>query len=54
MLAERAVDGIVAIDTALQKNLPLPTVTISCPDKHEWVTNIVLNYKRRPNWRSVT
>lgn len=46
MLVERAVDGIVAIDTALQRIRPLPTVTISCPDKHEWVTNIVLNHKR--------
>jgi LacI family transcriptional regulator len=46
MLAERAVDGIIAIDTALQRYRPLPTVTISCPDKHEWVTNIVLNHKR--------
>jgi DNA-binding LacI/PurR family transcriptional regulator len=46
MMAERAVDGLIAIDTALQKHLPLPTVTISCPDKHEWITNIVLNHKR--------
>jgi LacI family transcriptional regulator len=46
MLAERAVDGIIAIDTALQRHLQLPTVTVSCPDKHEWVTNIVLNHRR--------
>jgi LacI family transcriptional regulator len=46
MLVERAVDGIIAIDTALQKHPPLPTVTISCPDKHDWVTNIVLNHRR--------
>ena len=46
MLLERAVDGIVAIDTALQRHHPLPTVTISCPDKHEWITNIVLNHRR--------
>jgi DNA-binding LacI/PurR family transcriptional regulator len=46
MLTERAVDGIVAIDTALQRHPQLPTVTISCPDKHESVTNIVLNHKR--------
>ena len=46
MLAERAVDGIIAIDTALQRHRQLPTVSISCPDKHEWVTNIVLNHKR--------
>jgi LacI family transcriptional regulator len=46
MLAERAVDGIIAIDTVLQRQRQLPTVTISCPDKHEWVTNIVLNHQR--------
>jgi LacI family transcriptional regulator len=46
MLAERAVDGIVAIDTALQRHGQMPTVTISCPDMHEWVTNIVLNHRR--------
>jgi DNA-binding LacI/PurR family transcriptional regulator len=46
MLVERAVDGIIAIDTALQRHPPLPTVTISCPDRHEWVTNIMLNHRR--------
>ncbi len=46
LLAERAVDGMIAIDTALQRHRQLPTVTISCPDKHEWVTNIVLNHRR--------
>jgi LacI family transcriptional regulator len=46
MLVERAVDGIVAIDTALQRHRQLPTVTISCPDKQESITNIVLNHKR--------
>jgi LacI family transcriptional regulator len=46
MMIERAVDGIIAIDTKLEKHGQLPTVTISCPDQHEWVTNIVLNHKR--------
>ncbi len=46
MLAERAVDGIVAIDTAVPRQRSLPTVTISCPDKHEWATHIMLNHKR--------
>ena len=32
MLAERAVDGLVAIDTALVHHGLLPTVTVSCPD----------------------
>jgi LacI family transcriptional regulator len=46
MLVERAVDGLIAIDTTLQIHPHLPTVTISCPDRDEWVTNIVLNHKR--------
>jgi len=46
MLAERAVDGIIAIDTAFRGHRPLPTVTVSCPDMHESVTNIVLNHRR--------
>ena len=46
MLSERAVDGLVAIDTALPRHLPIPTVTISCPNRHEGVTNIVLNHDR--------
>ncbi|GAC1415496.1 MAG: substrate-binding domain-containing protein [Acidobacteriaceae bacterium] len=46
MLIERAVDGIVAIDTVLERHPPLPTVTISCPDRHDWITNIVLNHRR--------
>jgi LacI family transcriptional regulator len=46
MLLERSVDGIVAIDTALPRPTYLPTVTISCPDLHDSVTNIVLNHER--------
>ena len=46
MLAERAVDGLVAIDTALPQPSHLPTVTISCPDPHDGVTSIVLNQQR--------
>jgi LacI family transcriptional regulator len=46
MMLERAVDGIVAIDTSVQKHRILPTVTISCPDRHDSVTNIMLNHKR--------
>ncbi len=46
MMMERAVDGIIAIDTKLEQPGQLPMVTISCPDEHEWVTNIVLNQKR--------
>lgn len=46
MLAERAVDGLVAIDTVLPNHLHVPTVTISCPDEHEGISNIVLNHQR--------
>lgn len=46
MLMERSVDGIVAIDTVLTTHVPLPTVTVSCPDEHEGITNIVLNHRR--------
>ena len=46
MLAERAVDGLVAIDTPLPQPTQLPMVTISCPDAHPNVTSIVLNHQR--------
>ncbi len=46
MLQERSVDGIIAIDTVLPRPTHLPTVTVSCPDAHESVTNIVLNHRR--------
>jgi LacI family transcriptional regulator len=46
MLAERSVDGIVAIDTPLAGHLQLTTVTVSCPVALEGVTNIVLNHER--------
>jgi LacI family transcriptional regulator len=46
MLQERSVDGIVAIDTLLPRPTHLPTVTVSCPDCHHSVTNIVLNHRR--------
>ncbi len=46
MLAERAVDGIVAIDTALVHPGLLPTVTVSCPDQDENATDILLDHAR--------
>lgn len=46
MLAERSVDGIIAIDTVLSRKLHLPTITVSCPLEQEGVTNIVLNHRR--------
>jgi LacI family transcriptional regulator len=41
---ERAVDGIVAVDTALPTLGPLPTVTVSCPGWHGSVANITLDH----------
>ena len=46
MLAERAVDGIVAIDTLMEHPGTLPVVTVSCPMRHSGITNIVLNHER--------
>ena len=46
MLAERAVDGIVAIDTLLEHPGLLPIVTVSCPIAVPGITNIILNHQR--------
>ncbi|HEX4154086.1 MAG TPA: LacI family DNA-binding transcriptional regulator [Acidobacteriaceae bacterium] len=46
MLVDRSVDGMIAVDTSLRQHPHLPTITVSCPDEHEGVTNIVLNHKR--------
>ena len=46
MLAERAVDGLIAIDTALVQHGLLPTVTVSCPDPGGSVADIVLDQER--------
>ena len=46
MLAERSVDGLVAIDTIMPVHTGLPTVAVSCPMEQEGVTNIVLNHRR--------
>ena len=46
LLQDRSVDALVAIDTPLRQHPPLPTVTVSCPDEHEGLTNIVLNHRR--------
>jgi len=46
MLVERSVDGIVAIDTIPPLHAQLPTVSVSCPEAQEGVTNIALNHKR--------
>ncbi|MGI4829692.1 MAG: LacI family DNA-binding transcriptional regulator [Janthinobacterium lividum] len=46
MLSERAVDGIVAIDTTLVHIGLMPTVTVSCPDQGSTTTDIVLDHQR--------
>jgi DNA-binding LacI/PurR family transcriptional regulator len=46
MLAERSVDGIVAIDTMTPLHGQIPAVAVSCPLDQEGVTHIVLNHKR--------
>ncbi len=46
IFAERAVDAVIAVDTALPLLGPIPIVTISCPDTHPSVTNIMLNNDR--------
>jgi LacI family transcriptional regulator len=46
MLVDRSVDGMIAVDTPLSMHPPLPTITVSCPDEHEGITNIVLNHRR--------
>jgi LacI family transcriptional regulator len=46
ILLDRAVDGLIAIDTPMRQHPPLPTVTVSCPDAHEGIINIVLNHRR--------
>ncbi|HEY5380944.1 MAG TPA: LacI family DNA-binding transcriptional regulator [Acidobacteriaceae bacterium] len=46
MLVDRSVDGMIAVDTPLRHHPHLPTITVSCPDEHEGITNIVLNHRR--------
>ncbi len=44
IFAERAVDAVILVGTTLQLYGTTPTVTVSCPDPHPHVTNIVLNH----------
>lgn len=46
MMVDRAVDGMIAVDTPLLQHPHLPMITVSCPDEHEGITNIVLNHRR--------
>src|ERR1700749_2148220 len=46
MMVDRSVDGMIAVDTPLLQHPHLPMITVSCPDEHEGITNIVLNHRR--------
>ena len=46
LLQDRAVDGLIAIDTPLARRLSVPTVTVSGHHEPAGVTNILLNHKR--------
>ncbi len=46
MLMGRAVEGIVAVDTAVRHGLPVPMVAVSGHTAVEGVTSIVLNHRR--------
>jgi len=46
LLMDRAVEGFVVIDTALQHGLPMPVVAVAGHRKIEGVTNITLDHHR--------
>lgn len=46
LLRQRSAEGLIVIDTALEKTLPLPTVVISGHRSYPGITNIVLNHDR--------
>lgn len=46
LLMARAVEGVIAVDTTLPRNLRLPTVAVSGHTAVHGVTNIVLNHRR--------
>lgn len=46
LLMSRAVEGLIAVDTPLERGLPLPTVAISGHQHVKGITNIVLNHRR--------
>jgi DNA-binding LacI/PurR family transcriptional regulator len=46
MLLDRAIDGLIAIDTPLTHRLRVPTVTVSGHHEAEGVTNILLDHHR--------
>lgn len=46
LLMDRSVEGFIAIDTALQRSLPLPVVAIASHRKLDGVTSILLDHRR--------
>lgn len=46
LLIARAVEGIVAVDTPVDKRLTVPVVTVSGHQKVSGVTNVVVNHRR--------
>ena len=46
LLMGRGVDGLIAIDTVLQHELPIPTVAVAGHKKIKGVTNVVLDHRR--------
>ena len=46
LLFERSVEGLIAVDSCYEQNLPIPVVTVSGHRELPDVTNIVLNHER--------
>jgi DNA-binding LacI/PurR family transcriptional regulator len=49
LLQQRAVEGLIAVDTACRKGVPIPVVAVSGHREVEGVTNIVLDHVRAAN-----
>src|ERR1700704_7025854 len=49
LLQQRAVEGLIAVDTACQKGVPVPVVAVSGHREVEGVTNIVLDHEQAAN-----
>ncbi|MGD0736319.1 MAG: LacI family DNA-binding transcriptional regulator [Terracidiphilus sp.] len=45
MMLARAVEGIIAVDTAIEEDLPVPVVAVSGHMRHKGVINIELDHK---------
>jgi DNA-binding LacI/PurR family transcriptional regulator len=46
LLMERLVEGVIAVDTVLPGDLPIPTVAVSGHKRMTGVTNVVLDHRR--------